>query len=57
MSKNPFEEGVDAATDGFPASDNPYPADAAENASWNDGYHSVVDQDEDSELPSAPDQN
>jgi hypothetical protein len=57
MSKNPFEEGVDAATDGVPASDNPYPAGTAENASWNDGYHSVVDQDEDSELPSAPDQN
>ena len=57
MSKTPFEEGVDAATDGGPSSANPYPAGSGENASWNKGYHSVVDQDEDSELPTDPDQD
>jgi hypothetical protein len=55
MNKTPFEEGVAAATDGSPSSANPYPAGSKESASWNDGYHSLVDHDEDSNLPNAPD--
>ncbi len=49
MNADPFEEGVVAATDGMPASANPYPGDTSESASWNRGYHSVMDLREDSE--------
>jgi hypothetical protein len=49
-----FEEGVDAATDGQPSASNPYPEGSAEYESWNDGYHSIVDQDEDSEHSGIP---
>jgi hypothetical protein len=43
MDADPFEEGVVAATDGMPASANPYPDGTSEGESWNQGYHSVVD--------------
>lgn len=49
MTEYPFEEGIAAATDGMPASANPYPHDTTENASWNRGYHSVMDLREDAD--------
>ena len=44
MNANPFEQGYIAATDGLPASANPYAVGTAENARWNEGYHALTDQ-------------
>ena len=44
MNANPFEQGYTAATDGLPASANPYAVGTAENARWLDGYHALTDQ-------------
>jgi hypothetical protein len=49
MDAKPFDQGVAAATDGLPASENPYAEGTSANASWNEGYHSVIDQREDIE--------
>ena len=47
MDAKPFDQGVAAAADGLPASANPYPEGTSDNASWNDGYHSVIGQSDD----------
>jgi hypothetical protein len=57
MDTDPFAEGVVAATDGMPASANPYPVDTAESESWNQGYHSVVDLRDDTDQSIDADQN
>jgi hypothetical protein len=57
MDADPFEEGVGAATDGMPASANPYPGDSSESESWNQGYHSVVDLRDDADPPVDTDPN
>jgi hypothetical protein len=47
MDPSPFEQGVTAATDGLPASANPYPEGTEANAGWYDGYHSLIDHPDD----------
>jgi hypothetical protein len=49
MDSSAFDQGVAAATDGLPASANPYADGTAEHEHWIDGYHSVVDHPEDIE--------
>jgi len=49
MDASPYEQGVAAATDGLPASANPYPEGTEANASWDEGYHSLIDHPEDIE--------
>ena len=49
MDISPFDQGVAAATDGLPASANPFPEGTRENASWDEGYHSIIDQREDND--------
>ena len=44
MYNGPFDQSVVAATDGLPASANPFPERADGNASWVKGYHSIADQ-------------
>ena len=36
-----YQEGAQAAKNGRPLSDNPYPAGSEENLSWTDGWKSV----------------
>jgi hypothetical protein len=43
MDPRPFDQGVTAASDGLPASANPYPEGTAARASWDEGYHSLID--------------
>jgi len=57
MDADPFEEGVIAATDGMPASANPYPGDSSESVSWERGYHSVMDMREDADQPASGDRS
>ncbi len=47
MNQTAFERGIAAAADGLPASANPYPEGAEDHASWDQGYHSVIDHPED----------
>jgi hypothetical protein len=49
METGPFEQGVAAATDGMPASANPFAEGTEAHASWQEGYHSLIDQREDHE--------
>jgi hypothetical protein len=49
MDAGPFEEGIIAATDGMPASANPYSDGTSESVNWNRGYHSVMDMPEDAD--------
>lgn len=55
MDTNPFDQGVGAATDGLTASANPFPEGTEAHASWQKGYHSVVDQPENLEPIDASD--
>jgi hypothetical protein len=56
MDNSPFDQGVVAATDGLPASANPFPEGSDANASWVKGYHSIADQrDEDGSTRSSAD--
>ncbi len=56
MDISPFDQGVAAATDGLPASANPFPEGTRANASWNEGYHSIIDQREDNDKTDDADQ-
>ncbi len=47
MDPRPFEQGVTAASDGLPASANPYPEGTDAKASWDEGYHSLIDHPDD----------
>jgi len=49
MEFSPFEQGLAAATDGLPASVNPYAEGTTENAAWSEGYHSILDDRDDIE--------
>lgn len=47
MDPKPFDQGVTAASDGLPAAANPYPEGTAARASWDEGYHSMIDHPDD----------
>jgi len=49
-SSDPFEEGKLAASQGKPASSNPYPEDSEEHVLWAEGYDYNAGSDEDGEL-------
>jgi hypothetical protein len=49
MDPSPFEQGLAAAADGLPASANPHPEGTSAHASWNEGYHSLIDERDDIE--------
>ena len=50
MDPKPFEQGVTAATNGLAASANPYAEGTDAKASWDEGYHSLVDHPDDLDL-------
>ena len=54
MDTKPFEQGVEAATDGLPASANPYAEGTRANTDWENGYHSLIDHREDTETADDP---
>ena len=45
-----------AATDGLPASANPFTEGTSAHASWNQGYHSLIDERDDIEEADGADQ-
>jgi hypothetical protein len=46
---DPFEEGKLAASQGEPASSNPYPKDSGERDLWEEGYEYVAESDDEGE--------
>ncbi len=49
MTSDPFEEGKLAASQGEPASSNPYPEDSEDHALWAEGYEYFIGSNEDGE--------